>query len=45
MAEEKKEEFAFIKEKIIEKPVNKKRLLRQGIYTAGFAVLFGVVAC
>lgn len=45
MAEEKKEEFAFIKEKIIEKPVNRKRLFRHGIYTVGFAVLFGIVAC
>ncbi len=45
MNEEKKEEFAFIREKIIEKPVNKKRLFRQGGYTAGFAVLFGVVSC
>ena len=33
MAEENKEEFAFIKEKIIKKPVNKKRLLKQGIST------------
>ncbi|MCI8636096.1 MAG: serine protease [Eubacterium sp.] len=45
MAEENKEEFAFIKEKIIEKPVNKKRLFRHGVYTVGFAVIFGVVAC
>ena len=45
MTEQEKEEFSFIKEKIKEKPVNKKRLLRHGIYTVGFAVLFGVVAC
>ena len=44
MAEE-KEEFSFISEKIKEKPVNKKRLFKHGIYTVGFAVLFGVVAC
>lgn len=44
MAEE-KEEFSFIREKIKEKPVNKKRILKHGIYTVGFAVLFGVVAC
>lgn len=44
MAEQEKEEFAFIKEKIKQKPINKKRLCRQGIYTAGLAVLFGVVA-
>ena len=45
MAEENKEEFAFIKEKIIKKPVNKKRLLKQGISTIAFAVIFGLVAC
>lgn len=44
MAEE-KEEFSFIREKIKEKPVNKKRILKHGIYTVGFAVLFGIVAC
>lgn len=44
MAEE-KEEFSFIREQIKEKPVNKKRLLKHGIYTVGFAVLFGTVAC
>lgn len=44
MAEE-KEEFSFISEKIKEKPVNKKRLFKHGIYTVGFAVLFGTVAC
>lgn len=44
MAEE-KEEFSFIREKIKEKPVNKKRILKHGIYTVGFAVLFGAVAC
>lgn len=40
-----KEDFAFIKEKIKQKPVNKKRLFRQGMYTVGFAVLFGAVSC
>lgn len=44
MAEQEKEEFAFIKEKIKQKPVNKKRLCKHGIYTIGLAVLFGVVA-
>lgn len=44
MAEE-KEEFSFIREKIKEKPVNKKRIFKHGIYTVGFAVLFGIVAC
>lgn len=45
MAEQEKEEFAFIKEKIKEKPLNKKRLIRHGISTIGLAVVFGVVAC
>lgn len=40
-----KEEFDFIKEKIKERPVNKKRLIKHGAYTAGFAVLFGAIAC
>lgn len=44
MAKGNEEEFAFIKEKIIEKPVNKKRLWKQGIYTVGYAALFGIVA-
>lgn len=45
MVEQDREEFAFIKEKIKEKPVDKKRLIKQGAYTIGFAILFGVVAC
>lgn len=40
-----KEEYAFIKEKIKEKPVNKKRLIKHGVYTVAFAVLFGIIAC
>lgn len=45
MAEMDKDEFAFISEKIKAKPVNKKRLLRNGIGTVLFAILFGTVAC
>ena len=45
MAEREKEDFAFINEKIKAKPVNKKRILKQGSYTVGLAVLFGVVSC
>ena len=45
MAELEEEEFAFIKEKIKQKPVNKKRLFKQGIYTLVLAVLFGLVSC
>ena len=39
------DEFSFIKEKIKEKPINKKRLMKQGALTIGFAVIFGIVAC
>lgn len=45
MDEQEKENFAFIKEKIKEKPMNKKRMLKYGIYTAALAVIFGLVAC
>lgn len=45
MAGLEEEEFAFIKEKIKQKPVNKKRLLKQGIYTVVLAILFGLVSC
>lgn len=45
MAEQEKEDFSFIKEKIKQQPVNKRRLVKHGIYTVGFAVLFGLVAC
>lgn len=45
MAEQENEDFSFIKEKIKEKPINKKRLLKHGICTVGFAALFGLVAC
>lgn len=35
----------FIKEKIKDKPVNKKQLLQKGMATIGYAVLFGFVSC
>ena len=35
----------FIKEKIKDKPVNKKQLIQKGIATIGYAILFGFVAC
>lgn len=35
----------FLREKIKEKPVNKKKLLRRTIITAVMAVVFGIVAC
>lgn len=35
----------FLREKIKQKPVNKKKLLRRTIITAAMAALFGIVAC
>ncbi|MCR5477545.1 MAG: S1C family serine protease, partial [Lachnospiraceae bacterium] len=35
----------FLKEKIKERPINKKRLLRRTLMTVGLAVIFGLVAC
>lgn len=35
----------FLREKIKQKPVNKKKLLRRTIITASMAVVFGIVAC
>lgn len=45
MAENDKEEFSFIKEKIKEKPINKKRTLLKCCFTVFLAALFGFVAC
>lgn len=45
MEDREKEDFPFIREKIKEKPLNKKKLLKQGGVTFVLAVLFGVVAC
>lgn len=44
MTENEKVEFDFIKEKIKEKPLNKKRLVKKGVFTVVFAILFGIVA-
>lgn len=41
----KNDEQHFIKEKIKDKPVNKKQLLQKGMATIGFAILFGFVSC
>lgn len=43
--EQNEQEFAFIKEKIKDKPVNKKRLLIRMGYNLLCAVIFGAVAC
>lgn len=43
--DEKEEGFDFLKEKIKDKPINKKKLLRRTIITVSMAVIFGLVAC
>lgn len=35
----------FIKEKVKERPVNRKKLLRRTVTTASMAVIFGLIAC
>ncbi|MFP3155830.1 S1C family serine protease [Lachnospiraceae bacterium ZAX-1] len=39
------QEFAFIKEKIKDKPINKRRLMLRGVSTIVFAVIFGLISC
>lgn len=43
--EEAPQDFEFMKEKIKERPLNKRKLLRRTILTACMAVVFGIVAC
>ena len=43
--EQNEQEFAFIKEKIKDKPINKRRLLIHAGFNLLCAVVFGVVAC
>ena len=45
MPERKEDEFAFIKEKIKDKPLNKRRLLKFAVIMIPFAVAFGLIAC
>lgn len=45
MQDKQNEEFDFIKEKIKNKPVNKRRVMTHIAKTAGLAVIFGFVAC
>lgn len=42
---EQNQDFEYIKEKVKERPVNKKKLMRRTIITASMAVIFGVLAC
>ncbi len=39
------DDYEFIREQIRERPVNRKKLLRRTLMTAGMAVVFGLVAC
>ncbi len=39
------ESFQFMQEKIKERPINKKKLLRRTIITVAMALIFGLVAC
>ena len=38
-------DFAFLQEKIKERPINKKKLLQRMVITASLALLFGALAC
>ncbi|MDD2972720.1 MAG: S1C family serine protease [Lachnospiraceae bacterium] len=38
-------DFEFMKEKIKERPINRKKLVRRTIITASMAVIFGLIAC
>lgn len=38
-------DFEFLQERIKERPINKKKLLKRTIITASMAVLFGLLAC
>ena len=45
MSDNEKEEFAFIKEKIKNKPLNKRRIILKTAFTVVLAVVFGLVSC
>lgn len=45
MSERDNDEFSFIKEKIKDKPIDKRHLLQRAGLTAVFAVIFGLIAC
>ena len=42
---EKNQDSDFMSERIKERPVNKKKLLRRTVITASMAVIFGLIAC
>lgn len=39
------EDFEYIKEKMKQRPLNRKKLMRRTVITASMAVIFGVLAC
>lgn len=43
--EQSEDSFEFVKEKIKERPINKRKLLRRTIITAVMALVFGLIAC
>lgn len=42
---EQNQDFEYIKEKVKERPINRKKLMRRMVITASMAVIFGVLAC
>lgn len=42
---EDQQKFEFITEKVKERPLNKKKLMRRTLVTASMAVIFGLIAC
>ena len=39
------QDIEFIKEKVKERPLNRKKLMRRTLLTASMAVIFGLIAC
>lgn len=42
---EQNQSFQYVKEKVKERPINRRKLLRRTMITAGMAVIFGLIAC
>lgn len=42
---EQNQSFQYVKEKVKERPINRRKLLRRTLITAGMAVIFGLIAC
>lgn len=45
MEEKQNQDIEFIKEKVKERPLNRKKLLKRTVLTASMAVIFGLIAC